>query len=120
MFQIWILPDRRGVTPRWITKPFPKEDRAGRVVTLASGFEEDADALPIAASARVMGATLMPDQEIRLTTDALRRVYLVGLGSRITVNGVAAESGDGVAITGERELVIAAEANAEIVLVETA
>src|SRR3546814_8870985 len=39
-------------------KPFPKGDRAGRFVTLASGFAEDAEALPIRTDARVAGATL--------------------------------------------------------------
>jgi hypothetical protein len=33
---------------------------AGRFVTLASGFDDDSDALPIRADARVLGATLRP------------------------------------------------------------
>jgi redox-sensitive bicupin YhaK (pirin superfamily) len=43
IFQIWILPDRRGGTPAWGAKPFPKGDRAGRFVTLASGLGGDAE-----------------------------------------------------------------------------
>ena len=45
LFQIWVLPDQRGAQPAWGAKPFPKGDRAGRFVTLASGFDEDGDAL---------------------------------------------------------------------------
>src|SRR3546814_4032444 len=58
IFQIWILPDRRGEKPSWGAKPFPKGDRAGRFVTLASGFAEAAEALPIRTDARVAGGTL--------------------------------------------------------------
>ena len=58
IFQIWIKPKSDGGAPAWGTKPFPKRDRAGRFVTLASGFETDGDALPIRAEARVLGATL--------------------------------------------------------------
>src|SRR6186713_3587826 len=37
IFQIWILPDRAGGAPAWSTKPFPKGDRSGHFVVLASG-----------------------------------------------------------------------------------
>jgi redox-sensitive bicupin YhaK (pirin superfamily) len=58
LFQIWIQPNRHGRTPQWGAKPFPKGDRAGRFVAMASGDEADTEALPISADARVLGATL--------------------------------------------------------------
>jgi redox-sensitive bicupin YhaK (pirin superfamily) len=58
IFQIWIMPTRQGGSPAWGSQPFPKGDRSGRLVTLASGYDEDTDALPIRANARVLGATL--------------------------------------------------------------
>ncbi len=57
LFQIWIKPKADGGAPAWGTKPFPTKDRAGRLVTLASGFESDRAALPIRADAGVLGAT---------------------------------------------------------------
>ena len=54
LFQIWILPDGHGGKPSWGAKPFPKDNRAGTFVTLASGFADDAEALPIRAGARVL------------------------------------------------------------------
>jgi len=47
IFQIWIEPSTLGGTPTWGAKPFPKSDRSGNLVTIASGFEGDKDALPI-------------------------------------------------------------------------
>ena len=47
LFQIWIAPDRVGGAPSWGTRPFPKADRAGQFVVLASGYPEDLEALPI-------------------------------------------------------------------------
>src|ERR1700745_74165 len=58
IFQIWIVSSSRGEKPRWGARPFPKQDRAGRFVTLASGNPQDGDALPIRADARVLGAAL--------------------------------------------------------------
>ena len=47
IFQIWVEPSVRGEPPAWGAKPFPKGDRAGKFVTLASGFKGDEDALLI-------------------------------------------------------------------------
>ena len=45
LFQIWLLPRQRGGTPRWDNRQFPKADRAGRLIALASGDPQDAEAL---------------------------------------------------------------------------
>src|SRR5712672_4143557 len=51
IFQIWITPTAHGGKPAWGAKPFPKADRSGRFITLASGFSKDNEALPIRADA---------------------------------------------------------------------
>jgi hypothetical protein len=73
--------------PAWGTKPFPKQDRAGRFVTLASSFETDHDALPIRAEARVLGATLNRGQSLTYDTEAGRFLYLVPSAGTVNVNG---------------------------------
>jgi quercetin 2,3-dioxygenase len=118
LFQIWVLTDRPGAPPSWGAKPFPKGERAGRLVTLASGFDEDADALKINAAARVMGATLAAGESAELSLDPARHAYLVAVGGAVEVNGVRAEPRDGVAITGEGKVTIRALADAEVVFVD--
>src|SRR5699024_87456 len=54
LFQIWILPTRTGEKPSWGTRAFPRGERSGQFVTLASGYENDNDALPIRTDARVV------------------------------------------------------------------
>jgi quercetin 2,3-dioxygenase len=118
LFQIWVLTDKRGAEPSWGAKQFPKGDRAGSFVTLASGFDGDADALRINAAARVMGATLEAGEQAELQLDPARHVYLVAVGGAVEVNGKRAEPRDGVAITGEETVTIKALDDAEIVLVD--
>ncbi|MDB5691698.1 MAG: hypothetical protein JWO81_761 [Alphaproteobacteria bacterium] len=118
LFQIWVLTDRPGAKPDWGAKSFPKGDRAGSFVTLASGFAEDGDALRINAAARVMGATLKAGETAELTLDPSRHAYLVPVGGAIEVNGRRAEPRDGVAVTGEESVTIRAIEEAEIVLVD--
>jgi len=45
IFQMWITPSSAGGAPAWGAQPFPKADRSARLVTLASGFDNDDDAL---------------------------------------------------------------------------
>jgi redox-sensitive bicupin YhaK (pirin superfamily) len=118
LFQIWVQTDQRGARPSWGAKPFPKGERAGRFVTLASGFAEDGDALKINAAARVMGATLAAGESAELSLDPTRHAYLVASKGIVEVNGVRAGLRDGVAITGEEHVTIRALEDAEIVLVD--
>jgi redox-sensitive bicupin YhaK (pirin superfamily) len=116
LFQIWIETDRPAADPSWGAMPFPREAREGVFQLLASGDPEDG-ALTINADARVLGATLRGGGTIRLECSPERHLYLVP-SAPVRINGVAAGARDGVAVTGERELVIEGEENAELVLVD--
>jgi redox-sensitive bicupin YhaK (pirin superfamily) len=120
LFQIWIEPDRQGGAPSWGAKPFPKDDRAGRFVTLASGIEGDNDALPIRTDARVVGATIKAGETAEYQLGAQRHGYLVPATGSVEVNGVRLDARDGAAIRDEDTLRIKALEDSEIVLVDAA
>ncbi|WP_066556494.1 pirin family protein [Croceicoccus bisphenolivorans] len=121
LFQIWIVPDRMGDAPRWGRRAFPKGDRAGRWITLASGHDGEAgeEILSLNTDARLLAATLVEGDRIDLPIDPERHYYLVPVGGEITVNGHAAASRDGVAITGEDALDVMAKSGVELVLVDS-
>jgi hypothetical protein len=118
LFQIWIESDRPGADPAWGALPFPSEQRDGQFQLLASGDSADG-ALTIQADARLLGATLRSGGTITLDSDPARHLYLVA-SAPVTVNGVAAEARDGIAIIGELRLKIEAGtiSDAELVLVD--
>lgn len=120
IFQIWIQPNQAGLPPSWGAKPFPKGDRAGAFVTLASGYEEDVDALPIRTDARLVAATIEAGQSAEYALEAGRKAYLVGASGAFRVNGVAARARDGVAIADEALIRVEALEDSEIVLVDVA
>ncbi|HEX3886912.1 MAG TPA: pirin family protein [Phenylobacterium sp.] len=120
LFQIWIETDKPGGPPNWGAKPFPKGDRAGKFVTLASGLPGDDDALPIRTAARVAGATIKAGETTEYALDASRHAYLVSALGSVEVNGVRLDARDGAAITGETALRITALEDAEVVLVDAA
>lgn len=122
IFQIWILPDRRGAKPNWGAKAFPKAQREAGFEVLASGRAADAGngALPINADAAVMAATLKAGQTLRQPLAEGRAAYLVPARGAVEVNGIALGARDGAAIRAEREIAITASEDAELVLVEVA
>lgn len=118
LFQIWILPEQRGGEPSWGTRPFPRGERAGQFVTLASGFAGDSDALPIRTPARLLAATLPAGQTLEHPLADGQLAYLVASQGRYRINGIAVEARDGVAIKAEPHLLIEADSDSELVLVE--
>ena len=120
IFQIWIEPTTEGGQPTWGAKPFPKTNRNGKFVTLASGLKGDNDALPIRADARVLGTTLKAGETAEYASDGARHLYLVPAVGRIEVNGVAVNARDGAAIRHEQTLKITALEDSELVLVDAA
>jgi hypothetical protein len=120
IFQIWILPNHGGDPPAWGAKPFPKGDRSGKFVALASGLTSDDEALPIRADARVLGATLKAGETAEYPLGAHRHGYLVPSRGSVEVNGVKLETRDGAAIRDESMLRVTALEDAELVLVDAA
>ncbi|HSG33699.1 MAG TPA: pirin family protein [Sphingomonadaceae bacterium] len=118
LFQLWIIPDQRGGEPSWGMREFPRGDRAGTWVILASGEPEADDSLPIRSDARVMAATVKAGDSLSYEADTWRHLYLVPASGRIRVNGKEANSRDGVAITGEATVTVEAIEDAELVLVD--
>ncbi len=120
IFQIWIQPATHGGQPTWGSKPFPKADRSGKLVTIASGVEGDKDALPIRANARVLATTLKAGESAEYAAGRTRNLYLVPAAGSVEVNGVRVNARDGAAIRDEETLKITALEDSELVLVDAA
>ncbi|PZT96816.1 MAG: hypothetical protein DI624_12065 [Brevundimonas sp.] len=125
IFQIWIEPTERGGAPTWGSKPFPKGERAGQFVVLASGFQGDTSesgggALPIRTDARIVAASLNAGDSADYPLGASRRAYLVPAKGEVEVNGVRLNARDGAAIAQEDVVTVKALSDAEIVLVDAA
>ncbi len=119
LFQIWIMPRAGGGQPSWGAKPFPKGDRAGKLIVLASGHDADKDALRIRADARLLGGTVKAGDSVTYDSGEGRHLYLVPATGRIDIDGTVFEARDGAAIIGGAPLTITALEDAEIILVDS-
>ena len=120
LFQIWILPDRRGVEPGWATRAFPRDGHGLSVLASGRPGDDGSGALPLHADAAVLAGTLAEGQTAEFSLAPGRAAYLVPVNGAVTVNGVAAQARDGVAISGERSVSVTATKATELVVVEVA
>jgi redox-sensitive bicupin YhaK (pirin superfamily) len=118
LFQIWLRPSAPGGVPRWGNKPFPKLDRAGVFVPLASGRNAEG-ALPIRSDAEVYGAILRAGGETSYSFRKGDAGYLVPATGEVEVNGVKVHRREGLVIENEETIAIEAHADSELVLVVT-
>jgi len=119
LFQIWLKPTKPGGTPQWGNKPFPKADRAGVFVPLASGRKAEG-ALAIRTDAEVSGAFLRAGSAIVHSFRKDDAGYLVPATGHIEVNGVSVHAREGLVIKDEEQISIKALQDSELVLVVTA
>lgn len=126
LFQIWIIPSERGGEPSWGAKKFPKGERAGQFVTLASGnvpsgSNDNEAPLPIRTDAKVLGATIKAGESITYDVASLRRhLYLVPATGKVQIGETIVKARDGVAMTQLEEVTITALEDSEVVLVDAA
>ncbi len=107
LYQIWLLPDRRGHAPGYAQKPFPAEGRAGRWQIIASPEGRDGS-LTIQQDAVVLVADIA-GPPLAHTFGAGRHGWLQVLRGSVRAGGEALSAGDGLAISGEPTLSVEGE-----------
>ncbi|MDX3909629.1 MAG: pirin family protein [Sphingobium sp.] len=120
IFQIWIVPTKNGDAPSWGARPFPTGDRTGQFVTLASGYENDNDALTIRTDARIVAATLRAGESAEYPIGRERKAYLVPATGAIRIDDVRVNARDGAAIKDVDVIRVTAVEDSEIVMVDAA
>lgn len=118
LLQIWLLPERTGLTPRYDQKSFgPALD--GRLGLIASPDGRDGS-LVIHQDAVILAARLQPGETASHALAPGRGGWVQVASGAVTVNGQALVEGDGLAIEGEPAVDIRADAAAELLVFDLA
>ena len=115
LLQIWIQPDRTGLTPGYEQKMFSAAEKQGRLRLVASADGRDGS-VTIHQDANLHAGLLTESDKIRHTLAQGRRAYLQVARGEIQVNGLGLSEGDGAAITGEEEINLTTGTSAEVLL----
>ena len=118
-YQIWLLPQSKGIQPSYEQKFFAEDEKRGklRIVASPDGAE---GSLTIHQDAKVYLSTLHPGESVNHKLPPGRHAWLQILRGAVSVNGTPLETSDGLAVSEERSLTIAGERLAEVMLFDLA
>lgn len=119
LYQIWLFPEQKGLTPTYEQKAFPPAEQQNRL-RLVAAPDGSEGALSIRQDARIYLATLEPGAAVAHELAEGRHAWLQVLRGRMNVHGNLLAAGDGVAVSDERKLVISGTETAEMMLFDLA
>jgi quercetin 2,3-dioxygenase len=119
LYQIWLLPGKKGLTPGYEQKTFSHAEKQGRFQVVASPDGQDGS-LVIHQDARIYLASLQAGQEIGYALPAGRHAWLQVLRGAVDLNGQSLATSDGVAVNNETNLTLRAKEASEVMLFDLA
>ena len=117
--QIWLLPEREGLTPGYEQKLFAEAEKRNRLCLLAAPGGE-AGSLLIHQDVRVYAALLDAGAEVAQPLAPGRGAWVQVVSGALRVNGTPLAAGDGAALDGEAAVRIEAAEAAELLLFDLA
>jgi hypothetical protein len=119
LYQIWLLPERKGVRPSYEQKSFDPDAGRGALVRLVSR-DGGGGALSWNQDAVLYGVRLVRGTGVVHALPPGRHAWLQVARGSIALNGAALAAGDGAAASGEPRLEIEAASDAEVLLFDLA
>ncbi len=119
LYQIWILPEQRGLTPEYEQKAIADLGRSGSWRLVASPDAAEGS-LRIHQNARLYLATLEPGQALTRDIAADRYAWLQVLRGAVAIDQLGLSAGDGVALSDEPALQLSANEASEVLLFDLA
>jgi redox-sensitive bicupin YhaK (pirin superfamily) len=113
--QIWIVPNRKGVEPRYQQQHFDATEKRGRLRLIISTDGADGS-LSVYQNVRVYAGLFDGAEEQRFELPADRFAYIHVAQGELTVNGQRFVTGDGVRVRDVREIEFSDGKNAEVLL----
>lgn len=113
--QIWIVPNRNGVTPRYQQVTFSEAEKRGKFRLIIDPDGRDG-ALSVYQDIRVYAGLFGGGETATLTLPENRFAYVHVARGDITLNGERLKAGDGVRIRRETELEFSGGYNAEVLV----
>ena len=114
IYQIWITPNKKSVTPRWDTAEFPKTPTKEALSLPVSG--DGSAPLEIYQDARIYAGTI--EKGAQITHQIKGIAYLLVSEGQIELEGTKGAKGDGFAISKTSQIHIHARDDAEILVIE--
>lgn len=118
LFQIWILPNTRNVSPRYQQISLNINDRHNKLQQIVSPNPND-EGVWIHQNAWIHIAKFDSNLEIKYKLKSIENgIYFLNINGSITLDNYTLESRDALGITNKKEISIKANTNAELLIIE--
>ncbi len=118
-YQIWIVPERKGLKPSYEQRAFDSSFRKNRFQLVASR-DARANSLLIHQDANIYLADIETNNALTFEIPANRHVWLQVLRGSVEAGGTSLGTSDAIAVSDESTLSIKAFSNAELMLFDLA
>src|ERR1700723_1651194 len=112
LYQIWLLPERKGLKPSY-EELVPNEEQKRGLFPLVASPDGPDGSMPIHQAARLYLASLLPGQEVAHGIQSGRAAWLQVLRGKLQFLGNDLSAGDGVAVTDENAVAVQAVDSSE-------
>lgn len=115
LYQIWLLPERKGIEPSYEQKRFSEVERHNQLRLVASRDATEGSLL-IHQDARIFLGSIDAGQQVTHEVANGRHAWLQVLRGTVSLNGNDLQTSDGAAVSDESSLKFHAASDAEIML----
>jgi redox-sensitive bicupin YhaK (pirin superfamily) len=119
LYQIWLFPAVRNITPSYEQKRFEQEARINHLQLVASPDGENSS-LTIHQDVKIYLAELTTSNSIQYPLSRERHAWVQVLRGSVSISGASLEAGDGVAVSAEEHLQLESDTAAEVMVFDLA
>ncbi|RAJ16278.1 pirin family protein [Olleya aquimaris] len=119
LFQIWILPNKQNVEPRYDQQFFKAEDRKGQLQTLVSSIDNQEEGLKIHQDAKISRIDL--DEASTFTYTSLSEkhgTYVMNITGEVSIDNNVLESRDAIGVSNTTEFSIQSITPSQLLFIE--
>lgn len=117
LLQMWVLPEREGLTPSYEQKQFTTEQRTGVLLPIASG-QDAPGTVKVHQDVTFYVSRLRAGDRVAHELRPGRRAFVYLIDGEVTVNGEPLRGGDQARITAGGALEIAGRSESELILID--
>jgi redox-sensitive bicupin YhaK (pirin superfamily) len=117
LLQMWVLPERAGLTPSYEQKQFTAEQRTGALLPIASG-QDSPGVVKIHQDVTFYVSRLRAGDRVAHELKLGRRAFFYVIDGEVTLNEEGLSAGDQARVTDVTKLEIAGARESEVILID--
>ena len=119
LFQIWVMPNKQNVTPRYDQHFFKAEDRQGKLQTIVSSIDNEENGLKIHQDAKLSRIDLEADQSFTYQSKSDNHgTYVMVMSGDVSIDNNLLQTRDAIGVTDTENFEIKTSTNTQLLFIE--